>query len=336
MLTKEQQDIVIEAIKFHEIYYVDYRDDMSHLSWDEWLELIREWYLERDITENWETDITWIMDEAYKALDIEDRDDDELREEIQDLIYEHCSNDPMDQLLRNTRHQNIVHVIGDIDDVELLPEVLDSDEFAEWDLQTFRTGILLGRTLDEMIEMFRKVEDNWKTSEYRKYYSIHNEGFGYTKLCVAYQIDPTEIPNIHTLYQNGDKVALCNWDVGVINNSEWSGWMDTNTFIVDPVFTFDINQCYHDKAMGRYWYYDEVCWDDADNWFLRLVARTEVPLVTTDPLQATRDLEAEYEATYRKGWCTYWDTDIRRHRNTEYINQYPCGTHCKCWQFWID
>ena len=32
--------------------------------------------------------------------------------------------------------------------------------------------------------------------------------------------------------------------------------MASNTFVVDPVFIFDINQCYHDKAMGRYGYYD--------------------------------------------------------------------------------
>jgi hypothetical protein len=71
------------------------------------------------------------MDLAYEALDNPDTDNDDLRYEIQDLIYEHCSNDPMDQLLRNTRSQNIVHVIGDLDDVELPTDVEDSDEFAE-------------------------------------------------------------------------------------------------------------------------------------------------------------------------------------------------------------
>ena len=83
------------------------------------------------------------MDKAYEALDIDDRDDDELREEIQDLIYEHCSNDPMPQLLRNTRHQNIVHVIGDVTDVELPSEIEDSEDYNEYDLLAIRAGILL-------------------------------------------------------------------------------------------------------------------------------------------------------------------------------------------------
>lgn len=337
MLTQEQKDKVINAIKHCELYYVDQWDDLSNLSSDWWLELIRDWYLSEDITMNWDCDITWIMDEAYKALDIEDRDDDDLRYEIQDLIYEHCSNDPMPQLLRNTRHQNIVHVLGDIDDIELPTDVEDSEEFAEGDLQTFRTGILLGRTLDEMIEMFRKVEDNWKTSEYRKYYSIHNEGFGYTKLCVAYQMDADDIPKIHTSFTNGDKVKLRNWDVGVINNSEGSGWMDTNTFLVDPVFTFDINQCYHDKAMGRYGYYDQVVGDDADHGQIIVVEKATVPLVTEDPLAAMRAVEAAYELAYKNWGCTFGDTKYDRHRNSKYINEYPCGTHCMdCSQFWID
>ena len=332
MLTQEQKDKVINAIKHCEIYYVDYRDNMSHLSWDEWLELIREWYLERDVAENWEIDITFIVDEAYEALGLEDRDD-EIHDYIIDLIYEHCSNDPMNQLLCNTRDQDIIHVIGDLDDVELPPEVEDSEDYGEYDLYTFRVGILLGRTLEDMLAMFVSEDDK----EWRKYYSIYNEAFGYTKLCVAYRISADDIPMLHTKFTNGDKVLLKWGDVGIINNSEWSGWMDSNTFLVDPVFTFDINQCYHDKSMGRYWYYDEVCWGEANDWHLILVEKATVPLVTEDPLAATRDIEKAYDLAYKNWGCTRWDTDIRRHKDTQYINCYPCGTHCnKCWQFWID
>ena len=335
MLTQEQKDIVIKAIKFHEIYYVDYRDDMSHLSWDEWLELIREWYLERDVTENWETDITYIVDEAYEALGLEDRDD-EIHDYIIDLIYEHCSNDPMKQLLRNTRAQNIIHVLWDLTDVELPNEVEDSEDYGEYDLYTFRVGILLGRTLEDMLAMFKSIEPA-DVKEFRKYYSIYNEAFGYTKLCVAYKMDADEIVNLNTQFTNGDKVLLKWGDVWIINNSEWSGWMDTNRFSIDPVFTFDINQCYHDKSMGRYAYYNDVCWGEAEDWHLIVVEKAEVPLVTEDPLAHTRALEAEYELAYKNWWCTFGDTKYNRHRNTKYINEYPCGTHClDCSQFWID
>ena len=42
MFTQEQTAIVIEAIKNCDMYYVDRGDDLSHLSSDEWLELIRD------------------------------------------------------------------------------------------------------------------------------------------------------------------------------------------------------------------------------------------------------------------------------------------------------
>ncbi len=337
MLTQEQKDKVINAIKHCELYYVDQWDDLDEISGDRWLELIRNGYFEEDVTENWEVDLDCPSWYAYEALWIDDEDmdnyDDEFHDEIRDLIYEHCSNDPMNQLLRNTRDQDIIHVLWDLDDVELPSEVEDSEDYGEYDLYTFRVGILLGRTLEDMLAMFVSEDDK----EWRKYYSIYNEAFGYTKLCVAYRISADDIPTLHTKFTNGDKVLLKWGDVGIINNSEWSGWMDTNKFAIDPVFTFDINQCYHDKSMWRYWYYDEVCWGEANDWHLILVEKTEVPLVTTDPLAYTRALEAEYEATYRAWGCTFGDTKYDRHRNKKYINEYPCGTHCmQCWNFWID
>lgn len=337
MLTQEQKDKVVNAIKHCDLYYVDQWDNLNEMNEEQWLELIRNGYLSEDITENWDQDFTWIVNLAYDALDDNvDREDTEILYEIQDLIYEHCSNHPMPQLLRNTRHQNIVHVLGDLDDVELPQKVLDNDCYGGYDLYAFRTGIMLGRSLEDMLQMYQDYED-WKECEWRKYYSIYNEGFGYTKLCVAYKMDADDIPKIHEMFQSWDTVKLRNWDVGVINNSEWSWWMDTNKFIVDPVFTFDINQCYHDKSMGRYGYYTDVCWSEASDGYLILLEKAEVPLVTEDPLQATRDLEAQYEATYKAGWCTFGDTKMSRHRNTKYINEYPCGTHClQCGHFWID
>ena len=54
-------------------------------------------------------------------------------------------------------------------------------------------------------------------------------------------------------------------------------------------------------------------------------------------LKAEADRQAEYERVFKAGGCTYGDMDIRRHRNTYYLNEIPCGTHCPhCGTFWID
>lgn len=43
------------------------------------------------------------------------------------------------------------------------------------------------------------------------------------------------------------------------------------------------------------------------------------------------------DETYKDGGCTAGDMDIKRHHNTYYLNEFPCGTHCpKCGTFWVD
>ena len=47
--------------------------------------------------------------------------------------------------------------------------------------------------------------------------------------------------------------------------------------------------------------------------------------------------EALYEKRFREGGCTLGDMNHKRHRNTYYINSFPCGTKCPhCGTFWID
>lgn len=45
----------------------------------------------------------------------------------------------------------------------------------------------------------------------------------------------------------------------------------------------------------------------------------------------------EYDRIFKEGGCSFGDMNIKRHRNVEYINEYPCGNRCKdCGTFWID
>lgn len=47
--------------------------------------------------------------------------------------------------------------------------------------------------------------------------------------------------------------------------------------------------------------------------------------------------EKKRNATFKAGKCTPGDMNINRHRDTYYINDYPCGTKCPhCGTFWID
>jgi hypothetical protein len=47
--------------------------------------------------------------------------------------------------------------------------------------------------------------------------------------------------------------------------------------------------------------------------------------------------EAKYIETFKAGGCTLGDTDMSRHRDVYYDNNFPCGHHCPhCGQFWVD
>ena len=59
--------------------------------------------------------------------------------------------------------------------------------------------------------------------------------------------------------------------------------------------------------------------------------------INKSSLTHARSVDRAYAETYRKGGCTAGDMDYSRHRNTEYINNYPCGSRCKdCGTFWVD
>ena len=49
------------------------------------------------------------------------------------------------------------------------------------------------------------------------------------------------------------------------------------------------------------------------------------------------EYDAKCDAVFKTGGCTAGDMDMNRHRNTYYLNEFPCGTHCPhCHTFWID
>ena len=62
-----------------------------------------------------------------------------------------------------------------------------------------------------------------------------------------------------------------------------------------------------------------------------------LPEVEKSTIQIQKEQDAKYEEVYRNGSCSFGDMDYRRHRNTTYINNFPCGNKCMdCGTFWID
>lgn len=97
-----------------------------------------------------------------------------------------------------------------------------------------------------------------------------------------------------------------------------------------------IDRCVH------YSYTHEVC-GMVDNWCdnTRVEYPDVEPAVVWEEQESETEAhmlqEAKYNAVYAKGKCSFGDMNITRHRDTYYINDYPCGTKCPhCGTFWVD
>ena len=92
----------------------------------------------------------------------------------------------------------------------------------------------------------------------------------------------------------------------------------------------------------KYGYTHDVCGmsdDWCSNTTVKFLGRSsrEIPTTSPTPIAQHLELEATYNKTFKNGGCTQGDMDMKRHRNTYYKNEFPCGTHCKdCGNFWID
>jgi len=102
---------------------------------------------------------------------------------------------------------------------------------------------------------------------------------------------------------------------------------------------FNSNNVFLEKSIKYNWTYSiaGMCTDWADSTIVELL---ETPIdgeVEDSPQVARQKQEEEYNKTFKEGGCTFGDMDIRRHRNTPYGNNFPCGNKCtECGTFWID
>jgi hypothetical protein len=98
-----------------------------------------------------------------------------------------------------------------------------------------------------------------------------------------------------------------------------------NLFICDTV-----NYSYTFEVCGMS--YDWCKFTDAQF----VISKEKFPLKDSS-INEHIESEKEKDKTFKSGKCTPGDMNIKRHRDTYYTNEYPCGTRCPhCSTFWID
>jgi hypothetical protein len=111
-------------------------------------------------------------------------------------------------------------------------------------------------------------------------------------------------------------------------NEQQSELKNRNNLFIDKYFKYN----YVTKVCGMS---EDWCKDSIAEFSFEPVRVNKKSI--TSPLAAEALQDREYTLIFSQGKCTFGDMDINRHRDTFYINDFPCGTKCPhCGTFWID
>jgi len=105
-ITSQQLEDIKASIKYTDLYYVDYSDELSN---EHIQEVIDTGYLDSvdfyDLYDTYETTEN-IKENIQNEFDFSDDFMEQNEQEILDAIYETCSNDPVPQLLNHSSGTN--------------------------------------------------------------------------------------------------------------------------------------------------------------------------------------------------------------------------------------
>lgn len=316
-------DQIIELLpKRVSLYYVDYRDDLSgsldkvqaaihgdpedldsiFMDWDTW-ESVK--YVLNELKSDIQTTFEIDEDEAQELMD-------EHEDAIRNEIYDRDDSTPLKDLLRNTGDQVFFYDIG----------------------------MEIGGYTDDIKERIRDCKKGLKIPQREKGYDnqLHelcaNASYG-GRLVVYFSDSLDEWINLDEKMNAIEFSRGIN--VAIIDNMNGSG----HNVEIGHTFSVPFNRenLFLDKEVSYSYTYD-VCGMSSD-WCnsteVTLLKRKTRKKAGKSSVNDHIEREKHLDEVYRKGGCTPLDMKYSRHRNIEYINNFPCGSKCKdCGTFWID
>jgi len=137
---------------------------------------------------------------------------------------------------------------------------------------------------------------------------------------------------------NANVITFKNAHIAIINTLNGSGF-DCDLPGHKFSLPFSPDCLFHEKSI-KYNYTYAVCgmvsdWCDGTEFNFSITETT--PEVKKSSLGAIQERDRHFAEVFKQGECSIGDIDIRRHRRVEYVNEFPCGHHCRdCGHFWID
>jgi len=315
------------------LYYVDYTDNL-----DESLETIQKciadnnWSLIEDKIDDWYHDQAWNSVKKYKkqlrdklmlSFGIKKKQAKEVIElygdYITDKIYDNCNDTVVKKLLQNTSKESIYYDTG---------YEMESNSWNWNDRQIMKEVKAIKKVL--------KIPTTNVVNNDRIEMMVRQASYG-GQLVIYFRVSYTEL--MSDKEEDFYTIMFKNPTIAVINTGDGSG-DSTDLEQVEFTLPFNRKNLFIDK-LDHYSYVYEVCgmcsdWCDSTEMTLSF-KKSRAKKITDSQSNVKRESDNQLDKTFGDGKCTTGDMNIKRHRDTFYINDYPCGTKCPhCGTFWID
>lgn len=297
---EDHPKIVNECISKNSLYPID--EEMF-----EWFDFPERFYLDE------------IREAMYEEGLMQEYDDNE--EEIIEWLREHDKSTPVDDLLRNTGDISVYYDLG--------------YEVSGWNDSWWGPSTRPNVNMD-VHRVCQKLGIKKGTPDYDKVKTMVAQASYGGELRIYF---PADLKLLISSGQDDFKTIHFkgHFAVGIIDATGGSG--DFEYFDIDKKFPF-VRENLIVSAMEKYSL--ERIFGMCGDW-LRDVYHPEMTYaksrakVKKSGSAEKLSQEAKYIETFKAGGCTLGDTDMSRHRNVYYENNFPCGWHCPhCGQFWVD
>lgn len=318
MQTIQKQTTIDEALAWLEaeypkgvdLVYVDYRDryeDMTTLQ-----DVLKG---EMDDNDEWQADVQYegirsVMDEYEKQHEGVELSD-EVRDAMQDWLFNHDTSNPTKDLLKNTGSKLFY--------IETL-DYFDEDK----------------ANVSELVKKYAKTPEQKKEIQ-----STINEQFYGSPVSFYFYASALDV---HTALQASDSkyITINGAYFSTIDRVQGSNWLGNEAiFNITIPREQAIQNIYLDEAKDNGYGWNSIAgqssYDEA-TIFATNTKKAGTILIESETSEAQKRearLQANWEKTKK---CTLGDMNYSRHTGKkEYINSFPCGNKCEaCGTFWID
>jgi hypothetical protein len=267
--------------------------------------------------------IRYILNEVFTEEELIELRDVELIFEIEDYLREiNTSKDITVQLIKNTSSRFFYYDLNF--DVE--------EAFA--DCGMWKTA--LNNEERQAKKIARHLRIDYKKNKEALLELVANASYG-GSLCILFEAEPFDLMESETLKHNVIEFCGGSYELCVMNRANGSG--HSISFNEDLKVAFTRDNLHDDEGSEGYSFSGDVCGlcKQGNAEFRFLTDGRFKKIKTNEEAEEFRLKEKHYQEVFDKGGCSAGDMNSARHRNIEYINNFPCGNKCKdCGTFWVD